>query len=342
MLHVLEHLREIGERDLAGDEIGGRDLSAGHGVEGFANEARGVVESRFERDFRIVQRRRIKAHLGGLRATAEQVHRGAAAGHLHRPLPGERRADRFDYRVGPAATLGELADQRDGIRMIVHVERGPGAHVRGRLHLALALADGDDAHATHREHPDEHQADWPAADHDGSVTGQRADFVDAAQDAGERLDQGGIGEGNVAGDLEHVFADDPAGDAHELGVGAVVEQQVLAEVLPAPQAEEAGIARRGIRRNHAHADANPVRNLAAHFRDHPGEFVAEDGRWNNHARMRTLFPDLEVRAAGERHLDLEQNFVFGQGRYRHLFHFQIFGAVKHRGAHVRAENGSSH
>jgi hypothetical protein len=43
-----------------------------------------------------------------------------------------------------------------------------------------------------------------------------------------------------------------------------------------------------------------------------GVFVAEEGGRLNHARVEALLPDLEIGAAGERHLDADQHLVFAE------------------------------
>ena len=76
----------------------------------------------------------------------------------------------------------------------------------------------------------------------------------AAQHAGQRLDQRGILIAHCVGNLVRVALDDARRDADILRVGAVVEQQVLAEILQTALAEITFLAGRGIRRHHALAD----------------------------------------------------------------------------------------
>ena len=48
--------------------------------------------------------------------------------------------------------------------------------------------------------------------------------MDAAQNAGQRLDHGRIFERHVIGNFEHVLLDDSRGNSNVFGVGAVIEQ----------------------------------------------------------------------------------------------------------------------
>jgi len=61
VLHLLEHLRQLLQRDFAGDEIAGADFAARHRVERLADKPRRVVKRGFDRDFRVVQRGRVES-----------------------------------------------------------------------------------------------------------------------------------------------------------------------------------------------------------------------------------------------------------------------------------------
>ena len=58
--------------------------------------------------------------------------------------------------------------------------------------------------------------------------------------------------------------------------------------------------------------AHAVIYRAAFFFHHAGEFVPEKRGRLDHARMRALLPDFQVRAAGERDFHAHQHFVFGK------------------------------
>ncbi len=123
------------------------------------------------------------------------------------------------------------------------------------LHLVGALAEGDHVDAAAGQHANELEADGPAADQHGGVAGLNAGFLDAAQNAGQRLDHGGVEKGDVIGNLQQVLADDAPRDAHVLGVGAVVEEQVLAEIAAILAAKQADAAGSGVGRHDARAHA---------------------------------------------------------------------------------------
>ena len=98
------------------------------------------------------------------------------------------------------------------------------------------------------------QADGAGADDDHGVAGAGAGLFEATDDAGERLGEGGVLEAGLAGMAQGIFLDDAGGDADVFGVGAVVEEEVFAEVLLAVAAEEAGVAGGGVEGHDAVAD----------------------------------------------------------------------------------------
>ena len=110
-----EHRGQLAQRNFGVDEVAGADFAARDGVERLADEARRVVERGLDGDLGIVQRRGVELHLRAPRAAAEQIDRAAAAHHLQGPLPGHRRADGFDHRIGAAAAFGQAANRGDRI-----------------------------------------------------------------------------------------------------------------------------------------------------------------------------------------------------------------------------------
>ena len=85
----------------------------------------------------------------------------------------------------------------------------------------------------------EHQADGSQADDRDVVAGPHVGLFQAAQHAGQRFDQRRILIADVRRNLVRIALDDAGRNADVLGVGAVVEQQILAEVLQAAAAIEA-------------------------------------------------------------------------------------------------------
>src|SRR5690349_21209366 len=164
MFHVLEHRGEVAQRYFRIDEIPGANLAAGDRLHGLANKTRRVMKSGLDRDFGIMQRRRIELDARALRAAAEEIHGAAAANHLHRPIPGAGRAYGLDHGVSAAAAFGEPANRTDGIGKPADVERSSGAQARGGLRLTTPLAKRNDVYAAARKHSNEVQTDGPASE----------------------------------------------------------------------------------------------------------------------------------------------------------------------------------
>ena len=75
----------------------------------------------------------------------------------------------------------------------------------------------------------------------------------AAEDAGQRFDHGRIAERNIIGNFEQILFNDAGRNANVLGICAVIEEQIFAEILLALAAIETDAAGRRIRGNYAHA-----------------------------------------------------------------------------------------
>ena len=172
------------------------------------------------------------------------------------------------------------------------------------------------ANAAARKHAHKFQADRAAADHDGGVAGAQFHFVNAAQHAGQRLDQRRALVVHGVRHFQHVFGDDAAGNAHVFGVRAVVEQQVFAKIFLAAAAVIAAETRRGIGGDHANAHAPAGVHTLADGDDFADHFVAEDGGRLNHLGVIAALPDFQVGAIGQRQAHAQQHFVGGQRRAR--------------------------
>ena len=70
------------------------------------------------------------------------------------------------------------------------------------------------------------------------------------------------------------------------------------------------------------------------FFDDTSKLMAEKCRRRNHPSMIALPPHLEVRTAGERHLDTNQEVLGANGGDFNFFNFQIFAAVQDGRHHV--------
>ncbi len=158
-------------------------------------------------------------------------------------------------------------------------------------------------------------------------------LLDGAQHAGEGFDEGRLVKSDFVGQDQQVLADDPLGDLDVLGVGAVDELKILAEVGQVPLAEEALVARARVGRDDPHPGGEAVHPVPD-FLDDPGEFVAEDGRRDDHAGVESLPVHLQVGAAGQRRLDADQHFAATDARNRYLLDPDVALPVEHGGGHL--------
>jgi hypothetical protein len=158
-------------------------------------------------------------------------------------------------------------------------------------------------------------------------------FFKALEDAGERFDEGGVEVAEMGGDLVHVALYDAGGDADIFGVGAVVEEEVLAEILEATAAVETVEAGGGVGGDDALADVEAL-DVFADGDDVAGEFVAEEGRRDDHLGVITAAKDLDVGAAGKGSADAHKDIAFLYFRNGDLFHAHLFAPVEHSSLHL--------
>ena len=135
-------------------------------------------------------------------------------------------------------------------------------------------------------------------------------------------------------DLHDVLAKDASGNEVILGISAIVENKVFAKIGPVLQTEKAFVARSGIRSHNTHTRPETVTDRFSRFFDDTGKLMAEKCRRRNHPSMIALPPHLEVRTAGERHLDTNQEVLGANGGDFNFFNFQIFAAVQDGRHHV--------
>ena len=179
---------------------------------------------------------------------------------LHRLLPGFGNAHRFNGDVDAAILRRERARLADGLanaRGLHHVRR---AQLARRFHLAVVLDDGDHFAAGQRGDVQNHQAQRAAADDRDGVAGMRPRIFKSVHGAGQRLGQRRVFQRNVVGNMQRVLGDDARRNANELGIGAVVEEQIVAEIFLAALAEVALAAGRGVERDDAVAGSE-IRRL---------------------------------------------------------------------------------
>jgi hypothetical protein len=125
---------------------------------------------------------------------------------------------------------------------------------------------------------------------------------------------------------QRVLLHDARRDAHVLGVGAVVEEQVLAEVLLSVTAEETVVAGGGVERQHAVAHAEPG-DTGTHLYDYASQLVAEDHRGLQHHGVVSAAVDLEVGAAGEGRAHAQEEFARADRRNGNPLHAQVLAAI---------------
>ena len=290
------------------------------------------MEAGLAGDFRIVQQRRIQVDLAFVGAAAEEIHRAAAPHHVHRPLPGLRLADRFNGHVH-AAPVRHAANLPDRVAML----SGDNQVVRARrcraIELRLAPAHRDHAAAVEFRQLHEHQPDRPQADNRHGVARQRRRFFETADHARQRLHQRRVLVPHALGNYVGIALHDARWNFNVLGVRAVIEKQIFAKILQAAMAEETLSAGRRIGRHHPLPDRK-LRHALAERHDIPRQFVPEHSRGHDHSGVIAAPEDLDVGAAGERHLYAYEDVPALNSRNSYRLYLQMLLAVKHGGHHV--------
>ena len=133
-------------------------------------------------------------------------------------------------------------------------------------------------------------------------------------------------------DLISVALDDAGGDADELGIRAVVEQQIFAEIHFAAMAVEALQAGSGIGRHNTLARPK-ARDRIANRNHVAGEFVTEDRGRNDHAGVIAAAKDLDVGAAGERGAHADEDVAGPDGGNGNPFQLHVLFAVEYGREH---------
>src|SRR5690349_4831330 len=336
--HAFEGMGQVGESNFLSDEIMRGNIAAADGFERFADETRGVMERRNYPDFGIVDGRGIDFNARAGRQAAEEIHDTAATDHGEREAPGSGISGGFDNRVGPAAVFRQGFHGANDVGHLRNIYEGGGAQPAGNVQRGVAARERDYANAAARKHAHEFQTDGTATNDGDGVSGAHIHFVNAAKDASERFDKRGALVVDRVRDFEHVFHDDAPGDAHELRVGAVIEEKIFAKILLSAAAIVAPQARSGVGGHHAHAELPARVNAFAHGNDFAYNFVAENGGRLDHLGVIAALPDLEIGAVGEREANAEENLFGSQGGDVNLLNAQIFAAVKDGRGHLRRQN----
>jgi hypothetical protein len=186
---------------------------------------------------------------------------------------------------------------------------------------------GDYAEAAQSQRVHEEQSNRSAAEHDSGSAKLDLKRVQPVQDTGQRLDQRGLGEAQMVGNEIGIAAGNALRDEDVFGVGAVEELQPLAQALAPLPAIRAFATRRAIRRDHPlpHSEALDAR---ADLGDDTGELMAKRaGQRFEDARMPSTVR-FQVRAAGQRRSDLDEQLARPRRRNRRLDQPRIARTVK--------------
>ncbi len=132
--------------------------------------------------------------------------------------------------------------------------------------------------------------------------------------AGQRLGQRGVFQRHMIGNMKRVLRYDARGNADELSVRSIVEEQVVAEILLPAFAKVAVTARRGVEGDYAVARHKPT-SSSARFHNRSGKLVAKQRGRHDQARMIAATKDLQVRAAGQRRAHADDQLAWRRLRH---------------------------
>ena len=294
--------------------------------------ARRVMKTREQREIGIMDERRVQRDGRAGRAAAEKIHRAAFAHELHGGFPRFGPAHRFNHRV--EMCLRCRADFRDQfppspMSIVWFAPRRCAASNRAARRPATVTSQPRFLASAANIKPigpaPMTSTCWPARNFVSSTpcTTHASGSVSAASAK------------SVSGlQPQQILLDEPRGNDDGFRVGAVEEQQIVAEVFLPVAAMETFAARRGIGRDHAVAGLpSRFRTSLAQFRNDAREFMAKDGGRHDHLRMIAALENLQVRAAGERGLDADARFARFQSGRRDFFNLNVFLPVEDGGFH---------
>jgi hypothetical protein len=179
---------------------------------------------------------------------------------------------------------------------------------------------------------DHHEAQGAASYYRDCVFRMRVGIEKSMDGASERFSECGVLERNVVRDDERVLGDDAGGDADELGISAVVEEQVVAEILLPALAEIALAAGRRIESDNATAVEKALDSLPR-LDDGSGQLVAEEGGRDDHAGMVSAAKNFEIRSTGEGSADAHDKLAVACPGNRHIFDANVLASVEDCGLH---------
>jgi hypothetical protein len=139
-------------------------------------------------------------------------------------------------------------------------------------------------------------------------------------------------EGHVIRYVKGVFCDDARWDTDELGVGAVVEKQVVAKIFLSAFAKVACATRCGVERDDTIAWSE-IDDVRTDLNDGSGKLMAKQ-RWGyDHARVISAAKNLQVRSAGEGRADPDNQLPRSRLGDGHAFDAHVFASMENRGPH---------
>jgi len=172
----------------------------------------------------------------------------------------------------------------------------------------------------------EHEADGAASYDDDGVAWLGVRFFEAANDTCQGLGKSGVLEGHVRGHEQRVLLDDTGGDGDVFGVGSVIKEEVVAEILLTAETEIALVAWSRVEGNHPIADPE-ISDAGADFVNNPGEFVSEWHGQGEHTGVIPTTVNLQIGTTGEGGLNANDDFSRTGYRYREALQAHIFAAV---------------
>ena len=248
-----------------------------------------------------MQPKRVERGSRVARQAAEQHHRPAGAHELDRVGPRLLRAGRLEHDVRPAP-VARLGPERA-------CERTPLLSAADEHRPATGVGDAGG----------EHQPDRPRAENRDGVARLDAGALDAAQAAGERLEQRGDLRREAGRDVVQIDRRDPLRHDEPIRVRTGEELQVAA--LLSARAPVAGAAGSGVGGDHT----TPV--------DEPAELVPERGRRLAQQDRMTAAERLQIGSVGQRNLDLHEHLARAGLGLRYILDAQVAGRVETRGLH---------
>jgi hypothetical protein len=140
-------------------------------------------------------------------------------------------------------------------------------------------------------------------------------------------------KGNFIRYQQCILFDNPCWNPNELGIGPVVEQKVLTQILLTVSAEKTCIAGSRIQSDNS-VPAAKRRYTSPDFRYNPREFMAKRHRGLQHLGVITAPVDLKIRPASQSGSHMDNQLTRARLRHRHTLQPEVFLAIEHRCCHL--------